>query len=300
MIKTIISLPPISCILSRNTTVTEQLTPLQKDDCSRGRAVGFAGGWSEVGMVCGGFPRANWSSPFSYRSRKKMLDLPGSPQAENFHIPPHFGSDRLPKSKHPLILRSSTCVLSPYLSPPSVVNSSQLPSVSLRSRPPFAGHRSPRGNQVYRLRQSYSPLSAALTSRVPFTAHLSPPSMGKPRPPSVALSSRTLMCPWACWWRMSWSWSPLLNSAPQSTPKFPCFQNAPKCMRFQSTLKCLLLASPLQCPLLTNPLQCPLLASPLQCPLLTSAHSSVAPTRARSLPNKCVFERGGGAICPWP
>ncbi len=205
-----------------------------------------------------------------------MLDLPGSPQAENFHIPPHFGSDRLP-----------------------------------RSRPPFAGHRSPRGNQVCRLRQSYSPLSAALTSRLPFAAHLSPPSMGKPRPPSAALSSRTLMCPWACWWRMSWS--PLLDSAPQSTPKFPHFQSAPKCMRFQSALKCLLLASPLQCPLLTSPLQCPLLASPLQCPLLMSAHSSVAPTRAwssqaatraRSLPNKCflvlMLDAPLVTICPWP
>ncbi len=57
-----------------HTTMTDERTPSQKDDCSWGRAVGFAAGWSEVGTVCGGFPRAYWFHPFS-------------PHAENLHIP---------------------------------------------------------------------------------------------------------------------------------------------------------------------------------------------------------------------
>ncbi len=48
-------------------TLTDERTNLQKDDFSWGGAVGFAAGWSEVGTVCGGFPRANWSRPFSSR-----------------------------------------------------------------------------------------------------------------------------------------------------------------------------------------------------------------------------------------
>ncbi len=48
----------------------------------------FAAGWSEVGTVCGGFPRADWSRPFPSRSCWKTLDLPSSPHAENLHIPP--------------------------------------------------------------------------------------------------------------------------------------------------------------------------------------------------------------------
>ncbi len=69
--------------------VTEERTKtLQQDDGSCGRAVGFAAGGSEVGTVCGGFPRADGSRPFPSRSRWKKLDLPSSPHAENLHIPP--------------------------------------------------------------------------------------------------------------------------------------------------------------------------------------------------------------------
>ncbi len=74
--------------------MTDDRTPSQKDDCIWGRAVGFAAGWSEVGTVFEGFHWADWSHLF-------------------YPALPHTGSDRLPNSKHLLLLRSFASILSP-------------------------------------------------------------------------------------------------------------------------------------------------------------------------------------------
>ncbi len=88
------------------------------------------------------------------------------------------GSYRLPNSKNPPFLRSSSILLS--LEPPSAVKSgppsaahSSLPSAG-KSRPPFTVHSSPPSAA------RSGPLSAA---------HSSPPSAGNSRPPSAAHSS---------------------------------------------------------------------------------------------------------------
>ncbi len=88
------------------------------------------------------------------------------------------GSDRLPKYKRPLILRSTISVLSPTL--PSTAHSSlsfagisRLPSAG-KSKLQFAAHPSP-------------PPSAAL-SRPPFSGKTSPPTAGKSRSAAAAHS----------------------------------------------------------------------------------------------------------------
>ncbi len=77
--------------------MTDDRTPSQKDDCIWGRAVGFAAGWLEVGTVFEGFHWADWSHLF-------------------YPALPHTctnGLDRLPNSKHLLLLRSFASILSP-------------------------------------------------------------------------------------------------------------------------------------------------------------------------------------------
>ncbi len=150
--------------------------------------------------------------PFPPAPARKGWISPAHPRLRSSTYRPN-GSDPLPKSKHLLILRSYTCVLSPV--PPSAAKSrlsfsaKSRPLSVVKSRPPLVAHLSPkfvapsRPQSVAKFMLPFathlSPQSAA-PARPPFATHFSPqstaperlPSAGKPRPPSTAHSTPPL------------------------------------------------------------------------------------------------------------
>ncbi len=166
------------------------------------------------------------------------------------------GSDCLPNSKRPLILRSSASHGSRHPWLIQARRSWRNPGRRLQ----WSQGRRPQLPQARR----HSPVQTQALRRSQGKQAHQPP--GKSRPPS--------MCPWEYWchmrvWVGAQLQSPLLTSALLS----PLLVSALQCPLLTSQLQCPLLASPLQCALLASPLQCallasPLLTSPLQCPCL--------------------------------